>query len=417
MRPEMLDNIGREEALQLARSIEEGPGAIRRGGQPAGQPVRAALAEAGRLHLQVDRWRLNPRRRIGAWQLLVPAGGRGAVHALLRAARARPQVGEGEGRLAVGQTGVGVQLCGQPFGEGRWVRIGHMAGAQPIVVGRDGPPRVQQQGDGGSDEQAEQQTQPGQHPQPQHHPIVRGHRDPYQAEERSGAQQPHRQLLAGSAHHRQRQGRDHQTRRHQRGQADPARQSIRRQPGGERPEQHSRRQRNQGHPHALAAEAAAQQLPERPGELARPGGVARRRLHQREQWSGRSRRLKQLRQVGSSAGSGGLTEPPGQTGQLREAAQFTLTTVLGCGCGRGGDCPRRGAPDISEPVHPGQLAHRQRVDDTAGDTALHDDVALPSRAGVAPWVGERCHQVVFHPASPPDMPRRPSPCRYARAVP
>jgi hypothetical protein len=51
----------------------------------------------------------------------------------------------------------------------------------------------------------------------------------------------------------------------------------------------------------------------------------------------------------------------------------------------------------------------QRVDDTAGNAALHDDVALASWAGIALWVSECRHQVLFH--SPHLQARRGSPTR------
>src|SRR4029450_9379588 len=97
------------------------------------------------------------------------------------------------------------------------------------------------------------------------------------------------------------------------------------------------------------------------------------------------------------------------TSQLWEPAQLTVTAVLRRGRRRGSDRPRRGATDIAEPIHPGQLTHRQRVDDTAGNAALHDDVALASRAGIALWVSECRRRVLVH--SPHLQTRRgPLPC-------
>src|SRR5215218_4807128 len=55
----------------------------------------------------------------------------------------------------------------------------------------------------------------------------------------------------------------------------------------------------------------------------------------------------------------------------------------------------------------------QRVDDTAGNAALHDDVALASWAGIALWVSECRHQVLFH--SPHLQARRGSPTRRNNA--
>jgi hypothetical protein len=57
----------------------------------------------------------------------------------------------------------------------------------------------------------------------------------------------------------------------------------------------------------------------------------------------------------------------------------------------------------------------QRVDDTAGNAALHDDVALASWAGIALWVSECRHQVLSH--SPHLQARRGSPHHAGRRAP
>ena len=113
-------------------------------------------------------------------------------------------------------------------------------------------------------------------------------------------------------------------------------------------------------------------------------------------------------------------DPLGKRGELREAAG--VAAVLGRRRRGGRDRARRGAADVDEPIRPGELAERVRVDDAARDPALHDDVARLRRAASSRTsAGRRSWCILRSDAHPVSSSRTgsisawPSRCTRARA--
>ena len=109
-----------------------------------------------------------------------------------------------------------------------------------------------------------------------------------------------------------------------------------------------------------------------------PGG------REREQAARRGFRHEQVEQVGPPVRCG-RGQPRRQA--LEHAEPTRGAAVFGGGGEGGGDCPRGRAADRAQPVGLRQPAHRPRVDDAAGDAALHDQVAVHRRIGrvLEPW--------------------------------